>query len=228
MECKTLDKATLGLHEDWYGNNAAVCCPVCGKVFIVSGFINKGQRICPACLRSSARITNDGVTVEWPRQPEAKVLSRKELEGARRLDEFVNLVADGGAVDQGSVEQKLPKAETIAVIECDSKMVALAARKRPSAAYAEGISKKSGYHLAGDVPELGYVVVSPRHRGQRLAQEVVRKILVEFGNAGVFATTSHPKMKCVLANFGFRWVGNEWDSKRQGERLSLWVREAIR
>jgi hypothetical protein len=29
--------------EDWEGNNAAVTCPACGKVFIVSELIHPGE-----------------------------------------------------------------------------------------------------------------------------------------------------------------------------------------
>ena len=62
---KNLHKNNLGQHEDWYGNNAAVLCPVCGQVFIVSGFINKGQRKCPRCGKSSAQITKEQMSIEW-------------------------------------------------------------------------------------------------------------------------------------------------------------------
>jgi Zn finger protein HypA/HybF involved in hydrogenase expression len=57
MAESNLDKNALGRQEDWYGNNAAVRCPVCGQVFIVSGFIAKGQRQCPKCHKSTAHIT---------------------------------------------------------------------------------------------------------------------------------------------------------------------------
>lgn len=46
------------LDEDWEGNNAAVTCPACGKVFIVSGQIHSGSRKCPKCGKS--RVTIEG------------------------------------------------------------------------------------------------------------------------------------------------------------------------
>ena len=42
--------------EDWEGNNAAVTCPECGKVFVVSGLIHGGQRACPKCGKSTIKI----------------------------------------------------------------------------------------------------------------------------------------------------------------------------
>ena len=56
MKIKELEPQKLGHKEDWLGNNAALECPVCGKVYIVSGFI-KHERRCPGCGISRALIT---------------------------------------------------------------------------------------------------------------------------------------------------------------------------
>jgi hypothetical protein len=68
MATRNLTKGGLLRDEDWYGNNAAVTCPVCRQVFIVSGFISKGRRECPRCQKSSAEITEDQVKLEWPEE----------------------------------------------------------------------------------------------------------------------------------------------------------------
>lgn len=227
MAKKELGKETLGRGEDWYGNNAAVRCPACDKVFIVSGFLNKGQRQCPACLRSTAQISNEQLTIEWPDEQEIpRVFTRSELEAGDRLEEFVDLVKEGGAVRAASIKGKLKKAEKVAFVERCGKMIATAAKKLASPSHAQDISKNSGYPLHGDVPELGYVAVSSDCRRQGLSSKVVRRILFEFGNTDVFATTSDQKMKSVLAHNGFEWVGHEWDSEnRVGEKLSLSIRK---
>lgn len=229
MAKKTLDRDALGRSEDWYGNNAALSCPVCGKVFIVSAFLNKGQRNCPNCQRSSAEITKEDVIVKWPDDLEIPtVWTRDELTGNNRLEEFVSLIAEGGAIEPGSVENKLPKTEKVAFIERDGKFVAVAAKKRADANYMNSVSKSSGYPLRGDTSELGYVEVVTACRGQRLSVKVVRRILFEFGDETVFATTSNDRMKPVLSECGFRWVGHEWRSPRTGEMLSLWIRHCKR
>ena len=118
MAKKQIDKETLSRGEDWYGNNAAIRCPACGKVFIVSGFLNKGQRQCPSCLRSTAQITNEQLTIEWPDEQEIpRVFTRSELEAGGRLDEFVGLVEEGGAVSAASIKGKLRKAEQVAFVD---------------------------------------------------------------------------------------------------------------
>jgi hypothetical protein len=40
------------LVEDWLGNNIALSCPLCRKVFVVSGLLNRGGRKCPKCGNS--------------------------------------------------------------------------------------------------------------------------------------------------------------------------------
>jgi uncharacterized protein (DUF983 family) len=55
------------VHDIW-GNNAAVSCPECGRIFIVSGFLNKGERKCPNCGKSRAFF--DGDDSQVIREPE--------------------------------------------------------------------------------------------------------------------------------------------------------------
>tara|TARA_B100000609_G_C17027282_1_gene336867 strand:- start:241 stop:468 length:228 start_codon:yes stop_codon:yes gene_type:complete len=43
-------------NSDIWGNNAAFICPVCSKVFIVSLFLTNGERQCPCCGQSTAKI----------------------------------------------------------------------------------------------------------------------------------------------------------------------------
>jgi predicted RNA-binding Zn-ribbon protein involved in translation (DUF1610 family) len=63
------NRENLGLYVDWRGNNIAFNCPVCGKVFIVSWFLDreKGGK-CPKCRKSRGIVTKDGKTasIEWP------------------------------------------------------------------------------------------------------------------------------------------------------------------
>ena len=72
MPIKELNPHHLGLDEDWEGNNAAFRCPVCTKVFIVNSTeMHHGERKCPDCQKSTARITGGRksggkASIEWP------------------------------------------------------------------------------------------------------------------------------------------------------------------
>ena len=75
--------------HDWEGNNAAFKCPMCGFVFLVSGLMHginlplqkgetpKGERPCPKCERSVARVeggrkSGGRAWIEWPVEKEAE------------------------------------------------------------------------------------------------------------------------------------------------------------
>ena len=59
-----LKKEHLGLSVDWQGNNIAICCPSCSKVFIVSGMMHRDGRKCPNpnCGELKAFVSQDGKT----------------------------------------------------------------------------------------------------------------------------------------------------------------------
>jgi hypothetical protein len=56
MSKRAIDLTAKG--EDWFGNNIAVTCPCCSKVYLVSAVLSetggkKGERQCPDCKRST-------------------------------------------------------------------------------------------------------------------------------------------------------------------------------
>jgi len=60
---RLLDKNNLGQDEDWYGNNAAIRCFACGKVFLTSQVLNRKGRACPSCGKCKVVFTKEGVSV---------------------------------------------------------------------------------------------------------------------------------------------------------------------
>ena len=60
---RTLNKAELAKDEDWYGNNAAVTCFSCGKVFLTSQVLNRKGRACPECGRCKVVFKDGAVSV---------------------------------------------------------------------------------------------------------------------------------------------------------------------
>ena len=45
------------IDQDWQGNNIALACPECSKVFIVSAYFHDGVRDCPNCGQVRAKVT---------------------------------------------------------------------------------------------------------------------------------------------------------------------------
>jgi hypothetical protein len=69
---KSIDRNAIRHDEDWEGNNAAFTCPVCSKVFIVSGLLHQGRRSCPnpKCGKSTAWVNggkggSGSAGIEW-------------------------------------------------------------------------------------------------------------------------------------------------------------------
>jgi len=55
---RQLDPNDLRQDEDWEGNNIAVTCPVCKKIYLISGApqIHDGTRKCPNCGKSEGTV----------------------------------------------------------------------------------------------------------------------------------------------------------------------------
>ncbi len=76
-------------HRDWVGNNAAVQCPACFKVYLVSLLIHHGNRACPHCEHSSAHIVGgreSGGTakLEWQAAKDGPLNTRNDPFGFAR------------------------------------------------------------------------------------------------------------------------------------------------
>jgi hypothetical protein len=76
MPTRHFDSHNLKKDEDWDGNNAVFKCPLCAKVFLVSGMIHRspegerGFRRCPGCGNSIGHVTGGRksggtASIEW-------------------------------------------------------------------------------------------------------------------------------------------------------------------
>lgn len=71
MRRRDFEVAGQALHEfDWEGNNAAITCPPCGKVYVVSGILHPDGRKCPQCGKSTGHVkggkkSGGAAYVEW-------------------------------------------------------------------------------------------------------------------------------------------------------------------
>jgi hypothetical protein len=88
MKTRTLDPENLGPKEDWEGNNIALECPVCGKVYLVSEQIHE-ERKCPSCGKShgaveGGRKSGGKASITWDDTSAfflGRTYSRKEIAG---------------------------------------------------------------------------------------------------------------------------------------------------
>ena len=78
MPKRTIDPTRK--EEDWYGNNAAITCPCCQKVFIISSFLNKHPKPCPDCGQSRGFVDGNSKTgtgyIEWEADVQAPKIAK--------------------------------------------------------------------------------------------------------------------------------------------------------
>jgi hypothetical protein len=155
----------------------------------------------------------DGYIVKMP---SAKDVSAEEFAVC------IDIIKAGGAVDLASAQNELPRASALAIVWKDKTIVGIGTIKRERRKYALSIAAKSGVAFPPETLELGYVAVSPEHRGYHLSHLIVRALLKKH-RGRVFATTYDPYMKSTLTNAGFENKGKEWKGRTQ--TLSFWDKE---
>jgi hypothetical protein len=138
------------------------------------------------------------------------------------MEKCMDLVGRGGAVYLRTMRRDLPRSLTVVIARHEGEIVGVGVIKPVREDYAAGIAAKSGYNLALDTPELGYVVVAPAHRGRGLSHKITA-LLLSLHEGRLFATTDSPMMKRALTDAGFLQAGKEWQGRRG--LLSLWERK---
>ena len=145
-----------------------------------------------------------------------------ELSGSE-MEAYIAIVQQGDAVDPDQAAENIPAAKALAVVRRDGQIAGGGAVKPVRPGYARHTAEASQFHFDPSTPELGYVAVSPAHRGTGLSHEIVTA-LVSHHEGPLFATTSNAAMKRALQKAGFVQRGREWAGRR-GDRLSLWLKE---
>jgi predicted GNAT family N-acyltransferase len=135
----------------------------------------------------------------------------------------VSVINEGCAVDSKSAARELPKARSVAIVRAGRQIVGVGAIKESRPDYAFKIARRSGFSFDKSVLELGYVARKHSHRGQRLSEQIVARLIGLVQGMPLFATTSNETMKRTLTNAGFVQQGHEWTGRKKNQ-LSLWIR----
>jgi GNAT superfamily N-acetyltransferase len=138
------------------------------------------------------------------------------------IQKCLAVITSGEAVDPEFAEAELPLAKALAIARVGKMVVGAGAVKRERIPYASSVAERSGFEFRRDTPELGYVAVDKRHRGQGLSHRLVEKLLTK-QQGSMFATTDNAKMKASLLASGFSQKGHGWMGHRG--MLSLWIKD---
>jgi hypothetical protein len=95
----------------------------------------------------------------------------------KNLSDCTGIVRTKGAVDPVAAALELPRAEILALASTGNLIVGVGAIKRRRAQNTRARSQKAvGWSFDSNTSELGYIVVDPEHRGQRLVGTHRRRI----------------------------------------------------
>lgn len=146
------------------------------------------------------------------------------------LDAFVAMVEAGGEVEAASLRSRVRKAVVLAFMTDNAKLVGVGGLKRPSHHHTAAVFSASEVDEAPKAYkyELGWVVVAPSHRGQRLSRAIVAPLIQEAEGDPSFATSvdSNIAMHSTLRRCGFVQRGHSFPSPRRNVRLLLFIRRA--
>jgi RimJ/RimL family protein N-acetyltransferase len=143
--------------------------------------------------------------------------------------EFARLVCEGFDPVPETLDGRIADAKWLAFhYVAGGALAAIAAIKAPSEEYRQNVFEKAdarvnagGYRL-----ELGWVFVTPEHRGHYVARRLCRLLLEHVPTSCLFATTrpNNRPMINILHGLGFARVGKPYS--RRNEELVVFLRPA--
>ena len=146
----------------------------------------------------------------------------------RELDDFIALVLQGDEVTPANLEERVRKAERLILLSAAGCLSGIGALKKPNASYRRRVVSRSGTSLpVSEYPfELGWIFVSPSHRGKGLAGRIVEAAVSVANGVGVFATSrsENTAIHKVLQRHGFFHTGKIYPSDHGSHELQLLVR----
>lgn len=148
---------------------------------------------------------------------------------AREIDSFMAFVIAAGEINPATMPALIAQALSLLTLYHGDRLIGTAAIKRPFAAHHQNeFAKAKVEALAATYPfELGWMVVDSAFRRQGHGRALVDYAIRQLDGRAVYATTKSDTMRAMLAEFGFRPVGESYPSERQpAVSLSLHVREA--
>jgi|SRR5258708_1714890 RimJ/RimL family protein N-acetyltransferase len=144
------------------------------------------------------------------------------------LDCFRDLVIAAGEVEEEGLQDRIRRAEVLAVLKQGGKIIGVGALKRQHPNHtARLFQKANAKSVANDFSlELGWVVIRTEYRGHKYSRPIVDALVAHAKGQRIYATsvsTNEPMHK-TLINYKFERDGSDWPSQRRKRtRLLLFV-----
>lgn len=141
------------------------------------------------------------------------------------LAEMVALLAAGGEIEVDGLEQRLKSAELVVLRSSGDRLIAMAAIKRPTLYYRNGVFRKAGLPPPSKSIdwELGYVVVDEEFRGNGLGPALVAVTAGQLA-APLYSTSRSRTVQAALLALGFTQAGEPYTTDPEKKPLRLYIR----
>lgn len=160
---------------------------------------------------------------------EPAISSKRPAECSREeMDCFRALVLEAGEVEETGLDDRIARAETLALLKVAGTIVGVGALKIPSDEYARKLFRRANSKdNAGKFRfELGWVVVEKSYRRRSFSRRIVDALVAQAKGQRIYATSVSTRipMHKALVGCGFERDGEEWRSlRRPNEALLLFV-----
>jgi len=157
---------------------------------------------------------------------EILVKSPKEC-SQEEIDQFVNLVNEGGEVDKGGLGERVGRARNLFFLKNPS-LVAVSAIKCFYQQYKNSIFQKAGCSdIAGNYKfEIGWMYIKPESRRRGFGRNLLEAMMNQLKGISCYTIVGSDNhiMQHMLEIHGFNKVGKEYLSSGNDKKISLYIK----
>jgi len=145
----------------------------------------------------------------------------------QEINEFVELVNQGGEVDPKGLEERVRRAKNLFFLK-DPTLVAVSALKRFYQQYKNSIFEKAGCSdIASNYKlEMGWMYAKPQSRGKGFGRKLLEAMISQLNGQSCYTTArSGNHIMChMLEGHGFNRVGTEYPNSKGDNKIILYVK----
>lgn len=135
------------------------------------------------------------------------------------IDEFIQLILDGGQVDTRFLMNRIKNAKFLAFCYVNEELVSISSIKVPDIGYKNRIFRSSAIETEANLHsfEIGYSVTQEKHRGNGYNFKLNRELLTKLEKCKIYATTANSGMIRLLKKLDFKSIGVKYKGKHNDE-----------
>jgi GNAT superfamily N-acetyltransferase len=177
---------------------------------------------------AQAMLDADGANSVTRGDPEILTVSPANI-GANDKAVFLQLVRQGGKVNEATLPDLFRRALCIGIAQKDGEIVGVGAIKTPYDGYRSSVFEKAKSKLdVSNYPfELGWFFVRESARGRGISKKLLDKLLPMLEGKGCYSTSdvTNDRMHKTLRGAGFKTDGVPYPSQLNAPDLQLFVRK---